>query len=439
MAISPSHALYFLLQTKLNLLINEVLDQLYRPFVVTKPWAHVEGVISALSDKLEKWRFSLPSVFDFSKKQRDRQFARQRMSLGFFFYSTIILITRPCLCRVDPKIANLSGISGDFNQETRIKCVRAAKDMLDLLPNELSPINLYKVAPWWCLVHHLVQSATVSMLELSFRPDHHPQQVEETLQSAKKAVKFLRSMAEVDPAAHRAWGLCEDMLHKVANMVGQPFDSLPYGNLLDNSVGGGDGNSSTFKPSAEAGNFGEFFAPFQPTEGLLNQEGCPQEGFSQEGFPQEGFSQERFPQERFSQERFRQERFPQERFSQEGFTREGFPQEGYSREGFPQAEFSQAGFPKEGFYQGVSQGWFPQEWFSQERFFLQAQIPTSNDEFFSSSFLQPSFLHSSILQPSFLEPQGSKVTQSPSNFLSMFPSLNQIGRRVDLRFRRRDL
>ncbi len=326
-AISPSYAFYFVLQTKLGLLTNEVLDQLYRPFVVTKSSAHVEGVISALSDKLEKWRFSLPSVFDFSKKQRDRQFARQRMSLGFFFYSAIILISRPCLCRVDPKIANLSGISGDFNRETRIKCVRAAKDMLDLLPNELSPINLYKVAPWWCLVHHLVQAATVSMLELSFRPDHHPRQVEETLQSAKKAVKFLRSMAEVDSAAHRAWGLCEDMLHKVANMVGQPFDSLPYGNLLDNSVGGGDGNSSTFDypsymPSAEAGNFGEFFAPFQPMEGLLHQEGLSQEGFSQKELPQAELSQAGFPQA-------------------------GFPQAGFPQAGFPQAGFPQAGFLSE--------------------------------------------------------------------------------------------
>lgn len=242
--VPASNALYFLLQTKLSLITNEVLDQLYRPRVVTRSWAHVQLIISALTGKLEQWRRGLPSVFDFSRRQRDLQFRRQRICLGLFYYSTAMIISRPCLCRMNRTMRHPSEKSKEFERATAAKCVHAAKDMLDLLPNEPEPAVLYKVAPWWCLVHHLVQASTISMLELSFQADHVPEEVENLLQTAKKAARWLRSMAEVDLAASRAWRLCEEMLHKVASIVGKPFGSYPDGTPFD-GVDGVDGGEPT--------------------------------------------------------------------------------------------------------------------------------------------------------------------------------------------------
>lgn len=225
-SVPPSIALYFFHHTKLSVLTSQVLDRLYRVGTMSQSWAEVQKIISAHESKLERWRSGLPSIFDFTTRQRDQQFHRQRVSLGFFYYSTLTIICRPCLCRIDRKIPNQSGKAKNFNRDTAAKCVHAARDMIDMLPNEPNSIGLYTVAPWWCLVHHLVQAATVLMLELSFRSAHLPTEVEEILECAKKAVSWLRSMSEEDLAAYRAYKMCDEMLRKVAPKVGREVDPI---------------------------------------------------------------------------------------------------------------------------------------------------------------------------------------------------------------------
>lgn len=225
-SVPPSYALYFFHHTKLSVLTSQVLDRLYRVGTMSQSWAQVQKIISAHESKLGRWRAGLPSIFNFTTRQRDQQFHRQRVSLGFFYYSTLIIICRPCLCRIDRKIPNQSGKAKNFNRDTAAKCVHAARDMVDMLPKEPNSAGLYTVAPWWCLVHHLVQAATVLMLELSFRSAHLPTEVEQILDCAKKAVSWLRSMSEEDLAAYRAYKMCDEMLRNVAPKVGREVDPM---------------------------------------------------------------------------------------------------------------------------------------------------------------------------------------------------------------------
>lgn len=213
---------------------DEVLNRLYRADAMSKSWADIQSTIATLNSKIERWRAKLPNVFDFTKKQRDQNFVRQRMSLGFFYYSILTIINRPCLCRIDRKISDQSGKAKDFNRETAMKCVHAARDMLEMLPQEPNAVGLYTVTPWWCLVHYLMQATTVLMLELSFRSEHMPNEVEEIFDSAKKATDWLRSLSEEDEAARRAWSLCNEMLCKVAPKIGRsPAEALNYDCVSD--------------------------------------------------------------------------------------------------------------------------------------------------------------------------------------------------------------
>ena len=241
----PNHGMYFLYHTKLSILTNEVLDRLYRAGVIRRSWEAIQINIANLVSKLEQWHSELPPVFDFIKKQRDQQFVRQRMNLGFFYYSTLTIINRPCLCRVDKKIPNESQKSIDFNKSAAVSCVHAAKDMMEMLPEEPNPIGLYKVAPWWCIVHHLVQAATVLMLELSLHAEHVPYEADEILETARKAIYWLKSMSQENIAAQRAWRLCHDMLQKVAPSVGRIVDGLPTP-----SFSSAEGMEQTFSASA---------------------------------------------------------------------------------------------------------------------------------------------------------------------------------------------
>lgn len=224
--IPPCNALYFSYHTALSNFTNEVLQRLYRADAMSMSWADVQSTIATLNLKLEKWRTELPNVFDFTKKLRDRKFVRQRMSLGFFYYSTVIIINRPCLCRIDRKVPDQSGKAKDFNRETAMKCVHAPLNMLHMLPQEPNAIGLYTVAPWWCLVHFFVQAATVLMLELSLRSYHMPNEVEEIFNAAKKALDWLGSLSHEDEAAKRAWSLCSEALRNVAPKVGRSLAEL---------------------------------------------------------------------------------------------------------------------------------------------------------------------------------------------------------------------
>ena len=228
--VTPCNALYFECHTKLCIFANEVLNCLYRAGTLSKSWADVQVNIAMLNTKIDTLRGELPSVFDFTKKPRHQQFFRQRMSLGFFHYSILIMINRPCLCRLDRKIPNQSGKANDFNRETAMKCVHAARDMLEMLPQEPNSVGLYTVAPWWSLVHYLMQAATVLMIELSFRSDHVPDKVEDIFDSAKKATDWLRSLSEENEGARRAWFLCDEMLRKIVpKAAGSRAGASEYG------------------------------------------------------------------------------------------------------------------------------------------------------------------------------------------------------------------
>jgi len=276
-AVAPSDALYFLCHTKLSILTNAVLNRLYRAGTSKQTWAEIQRRIAKLDARLERWRQDLPSIFDFTKKQRDQQFIRQRICLGFFYYNTRTIINRPCLCRVDRRIPQESGKAMEFNRTAAARCVHAARDLMDMLPNVPNPVRLYRVSPWWCLVHHLVQAITVLMLELSFRADHMPNEADDILEAAKKGVNWLRRMSEDNVAARRAWRLCDDLLPKVAPKIGRDADNMPDGVLppaadfrsqitsTDPARPGSPSNYSTgsdfMRPSQVYSAYDEFFAP----------------------------------------------------------------------------------------------------------------------------------------------------------------------------------
>ncbi|MCJ1245580.1 hypothetical protein MMC30_002784 [Trapelia coarctata] len=225
--VPPTLSLYFTEFTLLSTVTHDVMGMLYRPSAVLKTWSQIQTTIANLDKKLERWRSGLPSLFDFTKRQRDQQFNRQRMCLGFFYYSAKIIMHRPCLCRIEDRIPNESQKSKDFNRTAAATCVQAARGMLELIPPEPNPVGLYKVSPWWCLTHHLTQAATVLIMELFFRSEHMPHEAQNILADAKKVVRWLNQMAKESVSAARAWKHCNELLRRVAPMIGHDADDMP--------------------------------------------------------------------------------------------------------------------------------------------------------------------------------------------------------------------
>jgi hypothetical protein len=98
----------------------------------------------------------------------------------------------------------------------------SARQMLDLIPDEPDAVQLYHVCPWWCILHYLMQSATVLLLELSFSCIHMPAEENGIFEASKKAIRWLFAMSECSLPARRAWELCDSNLRRIA--VGMDYD-----------------------------------------------------------------------------------------------------------------------------------------------------------------------------------------------------------------------
>lgn len=64
-----------------------------------------------------------------------------------------MVITRPCLCRVERRIHNESNASAEFNTTIAKACVGAALEMSKLFSDEPDLNFIYSKGPWWAVVH----------------------------------------------------------------------------------------------------------------------------------------------------------------------------------------------------------------------------------------------------------------------------------------------
>ncbi|KAL8965262.1 MAG: hypothetical protein Q9183_003944 [Haloplaca sp. 2 TL-2023] len=224
LSVQPNNGMFFLYSAKLSVLIDEVLTHLYRPTVMDHSWASVQGMILQFQKKLERWRSALPAIFDFTTKEGESQFVRQRIGLGLSYYSAVIIINRPCLCKIDQKIPDETQRGRDIDRASAASCVLAARELVGLLPDGADVNEIYRVTLWWSLVHHLMQAVAVLMIEMSFRASHCPDMTDDLLQASEKAVGWLQSMSADDMAAARAWRLSSELLRKLAPRIGRRID-----------------------------------------------------------------------------------------------------------------------------------------------------------------------------------------------------------------------
>jgi hypothetical protein len=84
--------------------------------------------------------------------------------------------------------------------------------MLDMLPDEADVNWLYGVSPWWCVVHYMMQSTTVLLVELFALGQRGSTEATILATKVEKAICWLRAMSINDLSSRRAWLVCIDIL-----------------------------------------------------------------------------------------------------------------------------------------------------------------------------------------------------------------------------------
>ncbi|CAI7658084.1 unnamed protein product [Penicillium pancosmium] len=220
--LSFNSGLCHLYYCDLAVVTQEIVNKVYSTDCVMVPWAHIENRIGELRSRIDLWLSSIPSILDFTQKTDDGpEQLRSKLALAFHFYSARITLGRPCLCRRDAQKKDPAEKSS-FSHDMAVLTLNSAMQMLDLIPDDPSAVQLYEIAPWWCVLHYLMQAGTVLLLELSFGSVHMPEAEQQFIALSKKSVRWLYAMSEHSVASRRAWQLCDICLRRLA--LGMNFD-----------------------------------------------------------------------------------------------------------------------------------------------------------------------------------------------------------------------
>ncbi|RDH26974.1 hypothetical protein BDQ94DRAFT_123796 [Aspergillus welwitschiae] len=191
--------------------MRQAVDSLYSPEFARRPWLTIYAAMIDLVHETDDWLSSLAEAFSFKDHQGSGHFNRRRWSLAVRLHSVRITICRPSLCR-SGRHRQGTEPSKDLQQTADI-CIDSACQILDLLPDNPDGIWLAQVSPWWCVLHYLMQSATILLIELGYCIRTGAGQAAFIESRIGKALDWLSALAADDLAAERAFKVC-DNLHR---------------------------------------------------------------------------------------------------------------------------------------------------------------------------------------------------------------------------------
>lgn len=93
-------------------------------------------------------------------------------------------------------------------------CVQIAGQMLDLLPETGDTTWLHSIAPWWCILHNIMQATSTLLTELLTRTTPGTVAGTDTIFKIKKAIDWLQKMSAKDQSSWRASIVCADLLSR---------------------------------------------------------------------------------------------------------------------------------------------------------------------------------------------------------------------------------
>ena len=198
---------------RLGIVSQSLLVALYSPIVVTKSWKNVQETIALYLERLESWLALLPKGLNpFQEPELGEDMQQERNILAIYYYSTKIMISRPCLCRLDRRIHSQTQRSSDFNHRVAVTCIESAKAIASFLPDNITnqTREIYHLLPWWAVVHYMMQAITILLLEICYDSEGL-----EIFPSFQKLVRWLRKLKTTNGMARRAHTITLDLLKKL--------------------------------------------------------------------------------------------------------------------------------------------------------------------------------------------------------------------------------
>ncbi|CBY02060.1 hypothetical protein LEMA_P008470.1 [Plenodomus lingam JN3] len=203
----------------IDLVMHKVLTTLYSPRTSNISWMQTQKQIATLLPELEEWALqSLPHGLLASTALTNR---REHFSLYLYYGSAKMYITRPCLCRIDMHNESQSeGMTG-LDKKTAEICVQSALNLCSKFSEEPNLQWLYSRGPWWSIVHIIMQTVAILLLELSHDSIHATVGRPNVIASIDKLTRWLRCMKVKDAVSERAYNIVCRLRKTVEILPGQ--------------------------------------------------------------------------------------------------------------------------------------------------------------------------------------------------------------------------
>ncbi|KAJ6012407.1 hypothetical protein N7522_002762 [Penicillium canescens] len=286
-ACTPCPSLFFHHLVDLTLITQALLNKVYSIEGLRKGPSKIKYKVSDFGLRMDRWLAKLSPCYQFTlpdagpwypnRTQLDdlgAPFVRERVCLAMNYYSARITLCRPCLTHLHTTAEpsrDSSGSSPDpdttshtkLHIETATHCIEAACALISILPEPPNFPWLAHTAPWWSVLHFIMQATTVLLLGLSYRfynTNLEPQEQSKlsdplttnipsssapplgavylpllesdlgtAIAAAKKAMAWIHAISHVDMASRRAFFLCEGVVKRIAPRLGIDLRDWPDG------------------------------------------------------------------------------------------------------------------------------------------------------------------------------------------------------------------
>lgn len=278
----PCPSLFFHCLVDLNLITHALITKVYSIEGLRTGASQIEHHLQKFGVRMDRWLLKLPPFYQFTLHEAgpwqldhaklndlSAPFVRDRVCLAMTYYSARITLCRPCLTHIYPQSPHNSSPNLSNRAKLRIdmatNCLQASCAMISILPEEPNMPWLARTAPWWAVLHYLMQATTALLLGLSHcspseskspqkssngslaisgspsQPTMYPPLLETDLdtaiESTKKAMRWLHVIASIDPAARRAFVFCERIVKKIAPGFAIDLRNWPDGSSFVEAMG----------------------------------------------------------------------------------------------------------------------------------------------------------------------------------------------------------
>ncbi|KAL5334877.1 fungal-specific transcription factor domain-containing protein [Aspergillus crustosus] len=286
----PSATLMFHCVVDLIIIAQAVINSVYSIQGLRETSTQLESRLQKHSRSMDMWLRKVPLFYRFTVSPDNDHYhiptnashLRERSTLAIYYYSARITLCRPCLSHTPSSLdkANDPSSRSSFRAMMTLRCLRSSCSLLSILPDIPDTIWLTTIAPWWTILHFIMQATTALLIGLSVRPaassdlntdksTNIPNLNRDNMVSeVTKALRWLHHLASANTAARRAFILCNKFLQRMGPELGFDMGAIPSQETLpeiggENNEGGSESTSTGAKGVDMLGEMGIGFGLVQ--------------------------------------------------------------------------------------------------------------------------------------------------------------------------------